>query len=228
MADENIWNLIGPKNKFCSFKMPTETEYLCKNENNVTGMCDFFSCPLANSKYATVREIKGRLYLFKKEPERVNTPNKQYEKILLNEFYDKALLEIEELLTFWDPALVHKCKQKLGKLTQYLIRKHEIETNEQKVKYIARRKKTLKLERGRSQKILDRLDIESEIKQELDFRLEEGLFGDELKQKVVQEKQKVAEKKRKRIFIAEFEESDDYIDDEKIKTKKKDKLKLKW
>ncbi|KRH94635.1 RNA-binding nuclear protein (MAK16) containing a distinct C4 Zn-finger [Pseudoloma neurophilia] len=228
MADESIWNLIGPKKKFCSFKMQTETEYLCKNENNVSGLCDFFSCPLANNTYATVREIEGRLYLFRKVPERVNTPAKTYEKILLDPCYEKALAEIEQNLTYFDPVLIHKCKQKLGKLTQYLIRKYEIDINENKIKYVARRKKIIKLERGRSQKILNRMDIESEIKQELALRLEEGLFGEELKEKVENEKEKMKVAKRRRIFIAEFEESDDYCNDEKVKEKKKEKIKLKW
>lgn len=228
MADESIWNLIGGKDKFCSFKLATDTQHLCKNENNVTGICELFSCPLANNKYATVREIKGRLYLFKKEPERVNMPKKQYEKILLNSSYDKALLEIEKWLKFWDPALIHKCKQKLGKLTQYLIRKYELDTNEDKVKLVARRKKAIKIERGRSKKILERLDIEAEIREELDLRLEEGLFGEKIKENVQEEKVKITVKNKKRVFIAEFEESDDYCDDKKVKKRKQEKIKLEW
>lgn len=228
MADESIWNLIGPKGKACSFKMTTDTLTLCKNENNVSGVCEFFSCPLANSKYATIREIKGRLYLFKKEPERMNMPVKQYEKILLDASYDKALVEIEEHLKFWDPALIHKCKQKLGKLTQYLIRKHELSLKQDKVTLVPRRKRVVRIERNRGQKMRERLNIEDEIKKELNIRLEHGLFGEELKEKVESEKEKVQIKNRKRIFIPEFEESDDYVESKKDKSKKKEKMKLKW
>ena len=228
MCDESIWNMIGGKGKFCTFKLTTDTEVLCKNENNVTGMCEMFSCPLANSKYATVREIKGRLYLFKKEPERVNMPIKSYEKILLDAEYDKALVEIEKNMEFWDPVLIHKCKQKLGKLTQYLIRKYELMTQEDKTVLVARRKQAVKIARGRSRKILDRMNIEDEIRDELELRLEEGLFGEDLKENVQNVREKSKIKKRKRVYIAEFEESDDFCDTERSKKQKKEKIKLKW
>merc|ERR1711928_250138 len=110
-------------------------------------------------------------------------PSRVYEKILLNKEYDKALLEIEECLKFYDPVLIHKCKQKLGKLTQYLIRKYELNKND-KIKLVARRKKAQKIERNRSIKILERMDIEKEIKEELQLRLEENLFGEEIKEKM--------------------------------------------
>ncbi|ELA47383.1 hypothetical protein VCUG_01152 [Vavraia culicis subsp. floridensis] len=228
MSDESIWQLIGGKSNFCAFKLPTDTQTLCKHENNVTGICEQSSCPLSNSKYATVREIDGRLYLFVKEPERVNLPVQAYEKILLNAEYDVALKEIDEILKYWDSWVIHKCKQRLGKLTQYLIRRHELMEEKDRIRYVARRKKALRIERGRGVKSILRMDIEKEVKEELLLRLEEGLYGDELKYELEKESEQENVRKRQRIFIAEFEESDDYCDNKAVKSKSKEKIKLRW
>ncbi|KAI6009358.1 ribosomal L28e protein family-domain-containing protein, partial [Pisolithus microcarpus] len=78
-SDDVIWSVIN--SQFCSYKVKTATQNFCRNEYNVMGFCKRQSCPLANSRYAIVREKEGMLYLYLKRIERAHTPAKMREKI---------------------------------------------------------------------------------------------------------------------------------------------------
>ena len=157
MFDRKIWGNIGNK-KTCSFKIDTQLDTLCRNKYNVTGLCNEFSCPLANSKYATVRSIEEELYLFIKEPERALTPKNMYEKIKLSSDYNTALKEIEENLEFWDPEVIHKCKQKMTKLTEYHERIQYLRENEE-TQYMVLKTKMNRREKIRSLKALNSINF---------------------------------------------------------------------
>ncbi|AFN83887.1 glutathione-S-transferase-like protein [Encephalitozoon romaleae SJ-2008] len=232
MSDESIWRNIGGDG-YCSFKMKTEEDTLCRNQNNVTGICNRFSCPLANSKYATVRAVGEELSLFVKEPERVHIPRDAYEEIKLSSNYEEALKQIEENLEFWDEKIIHKCKQKLSKLTQYL-RRLEYFKEHGRTEYMVRKKRMNRREKLRALKTLNKINFEKNIGDELMLRLESGIYGTELKDRfhLANEAAVEREKKqnRKKRYVADIEESDTMFEAEPrdIKKKAKKKATMKW
>ncbi len=218
MFKKKIWDAIGNKSN-CAFNLPAKPAMLCKHKYNVTGYCNEFSCPLANSKYATVREEYGNLYLFVKEPERVHSPKHMYEKILLSNNYEKALKEIEEHLEFWDKEIIHKCKQKMTTLYEYLERLEKIKKTGVK-KYIVRNVKSNRREKIRALKALNTANFEKEIGEELMKRLETGIYGEEARLKYHYAKEKEEKEKRKK-YVTDFEESAE--DDRQLRIKRKRK-----
>ncbi|KAI5133115.1 protein MAK16 [Nematocida ausubeli] len=231
LDDQSIWNTIGGAKAFCSFKMKTQTDLLCRNANNVSGMCTRETCPLSNSKYATVREIKGKLYLLMKEPERRHKPKSLYEKVELDEDYDKALATISEELKDWGSFIVHKCKQRLTKLSDYLERRALLDEIGRPV-YIHRKKKAEKQDRAREVKAARQAKIENAVEKEVLERYKLGVYGN--KGMVEQERSTVQEVKRKKLgqvqtrgikYVTEFEEEPE--EEQEQETKKK-RMTMEW
>ncbi|KHN95686.1 Mak16 protein [Metarhizium album ARSEF 1941] len=182
-SDEIIWQIINQQ--FCSFKLKTEKKQnFCRNEYNVTGLCNRQSCPLANSRYATVRQhpTKQTLYLYMKTVERAHLPSRMWQKIKLSNNYTKALGQIDEHLVYWPKFLLHKCKQRLTRLTQVQIRMRRIAAEEERLgeKLVPKLAPKIKhREEARERKAEAAAKLERTIERELVERLRQGAYGDQ-------------------------------------------------
>ena len=185
--DEMIWQVIN--HQFCSYKSTLtkskgpnrDTRQFCKHPYSTTGVCNRSSCPLANSKYATIREDSGRIHLYIKTVERAHSPKNLWEKIYLSRNYAKALSQLDEHLAYFPKAQIHRNKQRLTKIHQYLLRMRKLklrEINGKKAMNTRVHRKVEQREERREKKALIAAKIENTIEKELVERLARGTYGD--------------------------------------------------
>lgn len=173
--DEVIWQVI--RHNHCSFMAKIETGKFCRNPYNVTGICNRSSCPLANSRYATIRDHDGVFYLYMKTIERAHMPNKLWERVKLPRNYEKSLEIIDKHLMYWPKFLVHKTKQRLTKMTQMRIRMRKLALKTRE-KIMTTPRKEKKREARREEKAERAAALDKSIEKELLERLQQGVYGD--------------------------------------------------
>uniref|UniRef100_A0A0D3GPG8 Protein MAK16 homolog n=1 Tax=Oryza barthii TaxID=65489 RepID=A0A0D3GPG8_9ORYZ len=172
MSDDVIWHCI--RHNRCSFMAKITTGMFCRNPYNATGICNRSSCPLANSRYATIRDHDGIFYLYMKTAERAHLPNKLWERVKLPRNYEKAIEVINKHLEFWPKLLVHKIKQRLTKMTQYRIRMRKLRLKvREKLKTMPRKQTQRDLRR------MAKAEYATQIEKAIQRELKERLCGDD-------------------------------------------------
>jgi protein MAK16 len=110
--------------------------------------------------------------------ERAHLPNQLWEKVKLPKNYRQALELIDENLEFWSKFQRHKCKQRLTKLHQMIIRQRKLRISDMHTqeKFVTINKKYEKREAAREKGAEKAAQVERAIEKELLQRLKSGTF----------------------------------------------------
>jgi protein MAK16 len=114
--------------------------------------------------------------------ERAHTPAKLWERIKLSQNYAKALQQVDDRLIYWPKFLIHKCKQRLTRLTQVGIRMRRLAREDERLgeKLVPKlAPKVRRREETRERKAEAAAKVERAIERELIERLRSGAYGDQ-------------------------------------------------
>lgn len=199
-------------------------------------------------------EPTGVLYLYVKTIERAHSPANMWEKIKLSNNYSKALeqvrpslysslppsspftfahspqpktSQVDKELIHWPNFTIHKCKQRITKITQYLIKMRRLKLR-QDPKLIGIKKKLDRRETVRERKALAAAHLERSIEKELVERLKSKAYGDaplnvnEAVWQAVLGREKEGEKGKGKVVDEEMDE--DEMEDEESEEEDEEEL----
>lgn len=113
--------------------------------------------------------------------QRAHMPSKLWERIKLSQNYTQALSQIDSRLIYWPKFIIHKCKQRLTRLTQVAIRTRRLALEEERLgeKVVPKlAPKVRRREATRERKAEAAAKVERAIERELIERLRSGAYGD--------------------------------------------------
>jgi protein MAK16 len=174
VSDELVWQILDKQ--FCSYKRTGIDQDLCSHPLNVYQVCKRIFCPLANSRYATIVERKGRVYLLLKSPERAHLPRQLWERIPLSENYEEGLKQIDGMLQFWDRRVRRRCKIRFTKTRLYLRRMRRLRLSLRPGVTHFKKRQERRLD-SREKRALSVAKVENQIQEELLSRLRSGVYG---------------------------------------------------